>query len=74
MATPTLAPTFMPTKSNPFNTSSSDWAEIRVTLLLNAFMAVVSRRRRGVLRQSIKRLRAEAAAADECDKKRPARI
>jgi hypothetical protein len=40
MATPTLAPTFLPTKSNPFNTSSSDWAEIRVTLLLNAFMAV----------------------------------
>ena len=40
MATPTLAPTLMPTKSNPFNTSSSDWAEIRVTLLLNAFMAV----------------------------------
>ena len=27
-------------KSNPFNTSSSDWAEIRVTLLLNALMAV----------------------------------
>ena len=40
MATPTLSPTLMPTKSNPFNTSSSDWAEIRVTLLLNAFMAV----------------------------------
>ena len=40
MATPTLAPTLMPTKSNPFDTSSSDWAEIRVTLLLNAFMAV----------------------------------
>ena len=56
MATPTLAPTLMPTKSNPFNTSSSDWAEIRVTLLLNAGRR--SRGRRGVLRQSIERLRA----------------
>lgn len=36
---PTLGPTLSPSKSNPFNTASSDWSEIQATLLLNAALA-----------------------------------